>query len=72
MLLKEWSKKEGRTLVWIAKKTGIPLHRLYNATAELQNLTDKDIKTLIELTEGKCSYDEIKFRKPKDEGEKKK
>lgn len=72
MLLKEWSKKEGRSLVWIAKKTKIPLHRLYNATAYIQPLSDADIEKLKKLTNGDCTDDELrrKHLKPKSDEEK--
>lgn len=65
MDLREWCKKEGRTLAGLAKKTGIPPHVLYNHTAEMYVLKDEYVDKLIEFTGGECTYEDLKRKKKK-------
>lgn len=66
MKLKDWCEKEGRTLKWVADQIGMPKMAFYRALQGYRPLKDDYIDKIIELTDGECTYEELKRRSKKE------
>lgn len=64
MKLKDWVKKEGRTLAGVARAANIPLPYLYGYVEGARSLNIVYAKEIEKLTEGQCSVQEL-TEKPK-------
>jgi hypothetical protein len=64
MKLKDWVKKEGRTLRWVADNAGVGARHFYQYVEGLRPLKDEFIDKIMTLTNGECTYEDLKRYTP--------
>ena len=60
MTLKDWLYRQGRTIRWLAQETEIPITILYPYNQGIRSLHDEYIDRIVALTNGECTYEELK------------
>lgn len=60
MKLQEWCKKNGWSIAGVARHTKIPKSYLYQILQGHSSMSDTNIDKIIALTDGACTYEELK------------